>query len=133
MKEVCRKICETFVGDKLVSTCFLCGLYYEDVEKTEQKTFETFEQLFSENDGYTTVPYNKFLFWSKRVVIYGNTIDSIDAIITEKNFKSVTQKYSFKKATNTFSIDDLAKRLKCEDFLQWAKDNNFFSECPLTK
>jgi hypothetical protein len=133
MKEVCRKICETFVGDKLVSTYLHCGLYYEDVEKTEQETFETFEQLFSESNGYTTIPYNKFLFWRKRVVIYGNTIDNVVTVITEKNFKPIAQKYSFRKATNTFSIDDLAKRLNCKDFLQWARDNKFFSEYPLTK
>lgn len=64
--------------------------------------------------------------------IGGNSIDSDEITITEKNFKPVTKKYSFRQVSSDLPIYDLAKRLKSQDFLEWLKDNKLFYEKSLT-
>jgi len=64
--------------------------------------------------------------------IGGNSIDSDEITIIEKNFKPVTKKYSFRQVSSDLPIYDLAKRLKSQDFLEWLKDNKLFYEKSLT-
>lgn len=131
MKTICRKICKILIDNEVVATYFY-DLCYEEADKTTQKTYLTFKDLFLECDGYTMVPYKRFLFWADRVRIGGNSIDSDEITIMEKNFRPVTKKYSFRQVSSDFPIYDLAKRLKSQDFLEWLKDNKLFYEKSLT-
>ena len=126
MKAICRKICEILIDNEVVATYFY-DLCYDEVDKITQKTYLTFDDLFLECDGYTTLCREKFLLWGKRVCIGGNSIDSKEIIITEKNFKPVTKKYSFRQiSSDNLSMYDLAKRLNYHDFLEWLEDNEVF-------